>query len=65
MSSEIIYHMVGMVLPRAMTGHTEDLVLIAAQMGCSRTTSSVAGTHDVFATGTRSTLAPQTRCSLM
>lgn len=43
MSSTIIYHMVGMVLPTGMTGHSEELVLIAAQMGCSRTYESGGG----------------------
>ena len=33
MSSTIIYHMVGMLMPTSLTGHDQDLVLIAAQMG--------------------------------
>lgn len=40
MSCTIIYHMVPMILPPAVTGHSEPLVLIAAQMGCSRTYES-------------------------
>jgi len=33
MSSTIIYHMVGMLMPTTMTGQEQDLILIAAQMG--------------------------------
>ena len=33
MSSSIIYHMVGMLMPTTLTGHDQDLVLIAAQVG--------------------------------
>lgn len=33
MSSTIIYHMVGMLMPTSLTGQDQDLVLIAAQMG--------------------------------
>lgn len=35
MSTEIIYHMAPMVLPAALTGQAEDLILIAAQVGSS------------------------------